>query len=96
MHNKPGAGPTRTDKTLDRIAQQQASAGVAKDGRPHAGSPGGVPIPETPADDPAPNEERIRQAAYELYLQRGSADGRAEEDWLEAERTLRTDARSAR
>jgi len=31
-------------------------------------------------------EERIRQRAYELYLQRGDGPGSALEDWLQAER----------
>jgi DUF2934 family protein len=30
-------------------------------------------------------EERIRQRAYELYLQRGRVDGFALDDWLQAE-----------
>lgn len=29
-------------------------------------------------------EERIRNRAYDLYLQRGSANGHALDDWLEA------------
>jgi Protein of unknown function (DUF2934) len=31
---------------------------------------------------------RISCRAYELYLQRGCREGRAEEDWLEAEREI--------
>ncbi|PYX91837.1 MAG: hypothetical protein DMG67_08810 [Acidobacteria bacterium] len=30
-------------------------------------------------------EERIRQRAYEFFLERGGLDGYAEEDWLRAE-----------
>jgi hypothetical protein len=30
-------------------------------------------------------EEAVRLRAYELYQQRGKKDGRAEEDWLQAE-----------
>jgi hypothetical protein len=30
-------------------------------------------------------EERIRQRAYELYLQRGKLPGREQEDWIQAE-----------
>jgi Protein of unknown function (DUF2934) len=37
------------------------------------------------AGDP---RERIAARAYELYLQRGAGDGRATDDWLEAEREL--------
>jgi hypothetical protein len=32
-----------------------------------------------------PVQERIRQRAYDLYLQRGGADGSADDDWLQAE-----------
>lgn len=31
------------------------------------------------------SEESIRARAYELYEQRGGADGHAEDDWLRAE-----------
>ncbi len=34
-------------------------------------------------------EEQIRQRAYELYQERGGADGNDVEDWLTAERELR-------
>jgi len=34
------------------------------------------------------DRERVAQRAYELYLARGGADGRAMEDWLAAEREL--------
>lgn len=33
-------------------------------------------------------DQRIRERAYELYLQRGSQDGRADLDWYEAEEEL--------
>ena len=33
--------------------------------------------------------ELIRQRAYELYLERGSEDGHAAEDWLRAEEEVR-------
>jgi hypothetical protein len=32
--------------------------------------------------------ERIEKRAYALYVERGSVDGRALEDWLAAEREL--------
>lgn len=34
-------------------------------------------------------EQRIRERAYELYLQRGRKPGRAEEDWRLAEEEIR-------
>ncbi len=33
-------------------------------------------------------QERITRRAYELYVQRGRQDGKALEDWLQAERQL--------
>ena len=34
-------------------------------------------------------EQRIRQRAYELYLERGGQPGRADEDWRLAEEEIR-------
>jgi hypothetical protein len=36
-----------------------------------------------------PSEEEIRQRAYDLYLQRGGADGLDFDDWLSAEQELK-------
>jgi len=30
-------------------------------------------------------EEHIRERAYEIYIERGGADGHAADDWLQAE-----------
>jgi len=38
-----------------------------------------------PASSRSNLEERIRQRAYEFFLERGGLDGYAEEDWLRAE-----------
>jgi hypothetical protein len=38
----------------------------------------------------APDRERVAQRAYELYVARGCADGRADDDWYCAERELTT------
>jgi len=35
-----------------------------------------------------PTYEEVERAAYLIYLDRGSVDGFAEEDWLQAEREL--------
>jgi len=40
------------------------------------------------SSDSGAARERIATRAYELYLQRGGAHGRATEDWLEAEREI--------
>lgn len=53
-----------------------------------AGSRVGAPrdVGDTTAANP--HRDRIAQRAYELYLQRGAADGAAMDDWLNAEREL--------
>jgi len=38
----------------------------------------------------APTFEQISEAAYHRYLQRGGQDGQDFDDWLEAERSLRS------
>ena len=35
-----------------------------------------------------PDREKLASRAYELYLERGGADGMDMDDWLEAEREL--------
>lgn len=35
-----------------------------------------------------PTAEQIRQRAYELYLERGSEEGKDQEHWLQAEAEL--------
>jgi len=52
-----------------------------------------VARPKT-VDDNRPLEELIRERAYELYEQRGREDGKALDDWLQAEIEL-TRKRSA-
>lgn len=42
--------------------------------------------------DRAVSEQTIRERAYALYEQRGSEDGHAEEDWLQAESELSVEA----
>jgi hypothetical protein len=44
------------------------------------------------SDDPTYDE--IAEAAYQRYLQRGAADGRDFDDWLEAERELKARRRA--
>jgi hypothetical protein len=34
-------------------------------------------------------EEQIRRRAYEIYLSRGTQDGHADDDWLQAEQEIR-------
>ena len=39
------------------------------------------------------SKEVIRHRAYEIFVRRGMQDGRAEEDWFEAETELRNETR---
>lgn len=41
--------------------------------------------PKRQQPKPVPIEDRIRQRAYEIYLQRDGGEGSALEDWLQAE-----------
>jgi hypothetical protein len=41
-----------------------------------------------------PTYDEIAEAAYQRYLQRGSLDGRDFDDWLEAERELKSRRRA--
>jgi len=38
-----------------------------------------------------PLEERIRQRAHEIYLERGGQDGSELDDWLQAEQEIRNE-----
>ncbi len=51
---------------------------------------------ETPAAPPRGEalQHRIREKAYELFLQRGRRHGRHLDDWLEAERIVLVEIRS--
>lgn len=41
-------------------------------------------------DAQAPTPEAIRARAFEIYVARGAAPGREVEDWIQAERDLRS------
>ncbi len=50
-------------------------------------------VPQAPAKETLRREvtdEEIRQRAYEIYLDRGAAPGFELDDWLQAERELRS------
>src|SRR5262245_13374694 len=54
-----------------------------------------VPVPAVETFHPSRNgnvEEQIRLRAYEIYLERGSTPGNESEDWLIAEREIRSRA----
>ena len=49
-----------------------------------------LPPPVKPAEPTDDTRSRIEQLAYALYQQRGQRDGYDCEDWLEAERMVKT------
>ena len=67
---------------------------VSRTNQPGASSTAYAPPPGEKTGQPAravsaaPEPSRIAERAYELYVQRDRQDGRAEEDWLEAEQQL--------
>ena len=49
------------------------------------------PVSSSGKQDPrhsGPTEEQIRLRAYEIYVERGRADGLDREDWFQAEKEL--------
>lgn len=51
-------------------------------------------VPDEPLDSgvatTGPNEDEIRRRAYQRYLERGGGHGQDFDDWLEAERELKS------
>jgi hypothetical protein len=77
-----------TPKTSDysgTYASEPASADQASD----TGAQGGDAT-RNDSMGSEPSEEEIRVRAYRRYLERGGGDGQHFEDWLEAERELKT------
>ena len=90
--NQPAPERRRTARATTRstattpdalIAQPDATPAVARDTADD--TPGQGDGPGT-----APTYEQIAEAAYHRYLQRGGQDGHDFDDWLDAERSLRT------
>ena len=76
--------PATTNRTRSRGPARE-SAGSSPSGTVHAASDMST---SDSSDDPTYDE--IAEAAYQRYLQRGGADGRDFDDWLEAERELKS------
>jgi hypothetical protein len=58
--------------------------------RPRARKTKTAPAPPTPPPGSAPSVDEIRRRAYERYQERGGNHGRHFDDWLEAEKELRS------
>ena len=75
------ARPRRGDESSDQRAIDPGS-------RPEALNAGAPADSESTSDQPSADDIRLR--AYHRYLERGGGHGMDFEDWLEAERELKT------
>lgn len=92
--NQPAPERRRTPRAATRSTATTPDALIAElDGTPVVVR---VTADDTPGqgDGPAttPTYEQIAEAAYHRYLQRGGHHGHDFDDWLDAERSLRTRA----
>ncbi|PYR62247.1 MAG: hypothetical protein DMF91_07415 [Acidobacteria bacterium] len=92
------APPAQPAKGSSRSRSARLTAGAdtfAARPEPSDEAPREEPMVETRAEsaestDTEPTEEDIRQRAYQRYLERGGGHGMDFEDWLEAERELKS------
>jgi hypothetical protein len=78
MESKPGVEPqlrTYGDEEHPKTSASEPAANT-------------LPIPELSITEPD-LQTRIRDVAYQLYVQRGCVDGHDLEDWFEAESIVR-------
>ena len=68
MQNEPGLGPTRQDKTAERMKQERASPGVTS-----AGGPAGKACNDTVHDSASPPDANSPTATDSLAARRGDA-----------------------
>jgi hypothetical protein len=80
---KTGPNPPATISRIEEISDLKAPSSSLHGAAPNDSQK----LVPTAAPGPT-SEERIRQRAYELYLENGREDGHAEEHWLTAEREL--------
>ena len=81
--------PTARSKDTDPAAPAQPKP---KAKRTRAAAPARAAAEQTPVDPTAtgPTDEEIRRRAYQRYQERGGNHGQHFNDWLEAEKELRT------
>ena len=87
---QPAPERRRTVRATMRTTATTPNAIIAE----HDGSPAIVRDSandlQVQGDGSAPTYEAIAEAAYHRYLQRGAQDGHDVDDWLDAERSLRS------
>jgi len=81
----PSAPRRRTPRKTEAVPPADLSGLHAE--QPRAEASDSAP-PAAPGS--GPSYDQIAEAAYHRYLNRGASDGRDFEDWLEAERELRS------
>jgi len=87
MAKRPPASQTRNRRTrvpVDGIPAQAADTAIASTTETSE---------DVLASDMGPSEEEIRERAYHRYLERGGGHGQDFDDWLEAERELKSGGR---
>ncbi len=86
---KPSVPPAAVEAAPEVVKTEVRKTGGRKNGKPARIAPGNAP-----ANINVNLEEEIRRRAYELYLQRrataGSERGDENQDWLIAEREIRS------
>ena len=84
--------PSTTNRTRSRARAITESAGSSQTGAVDAAAEMSISNANSSAD---PTYHEIAEVAYHRYLQRGGADGRDFDDWLEAERELKARRRAS-
>lgn len=80
--------PKKDKKTPSQTKKRAASSPPRAKKEPAAAAPRSEPAAEAPFG--VPTHAEIAERAYQIYVSRGSRNGHAREDWLEAERDLRS------
>jgi hypothetical protein len=92
----PAANRRRAPKKSDAATEQTSAisetfdAGGSMDAADDRDSSAAVGSGNGASGTHGPSYDEIAQAAYQRYLERGGDHGRDYEDWLEAERELRS------
>lgn len=83
---------TTTRSTTTRSTTTRAAATAPRTRRRSTTEPAAAPvdIATVAGTEPKPTAEEIAEAAYQRYLSRGGQDGSDFDDWIEAERELRS------
>jgi len=87
-------GDARTNGTATTFNKKNTTSALQTSSAPNSNVAQAGPSRPSPVTDtssyPSVSEEKIRQRAYELYMQRGGKDGGHVEDWFRAEAELRS------